>query len=100
MLYRTFHGILDQLFRPPIIVLIIIHYSIPDRYKTLAEAPRPDFGCEFVADIAFLIDSSNSIRLEYLNQLQFVQFITARYVGVILTKLIWKCIFVVRNLSF
>ena len=35
-------------------------------------------GCEIVADVAFLIDASGSIREEYLAQLQFVQYIIAR----------------------
>ena len=58
----------------------LVYSRFLDRYRSLIDAPRPDLGCEFVADIAFLIDSSGSIRLEYLNQLQFVQYITTRFV--------------------
>ena len=40
--------------------------------------PRTDPGCEIIADVAFLIDSSGSIQKEYLAQLQFVQYIISR----------------------
>ncbi|XP_066928452.1 uncharacterized protein [Clytia hemisphaerica] len=38
-----------------------------------------DPGCEFIADVAFLIDASGSIREEYLAQLQFVQYVISSF---------------------
>ena len=40
--------------------------------------PRTDPGCNFVADIGFLIDASGSFREQYLAQLKFVEYVISR----------------------
>ena len=41
--------------------------------------PKQVKECGFVADVAFLIDASNSIREDYLSELQLVKLVAARY---------------------
>ena len=50
-----------------------------DRFA-IQNIPKQLDECDFVADIGFLIDASNSIREDYLSELQFVKLVAARWV--------------------
>lgn len=50
-----------------------------DRFA-IENIPKPVSECQFVADVAFLIDASNSVREDYLSELQFVKLVAARLV--------------------
>ncbi|XP_066928415.1 uncharacterized protein [Clytia hemisphaerica] len=49
-----------------------------DRFA-VQNIPKQLDECDFVADVGFLIDASNSIREDYLSELQFVKLVTASY---------------------
>ena len=52
---------------------------VSDRFS-IQNIPKQVDECDFVADIGFLIDASNSIREDYLSELQFVKHVAARFV--------------------
>jgi len=51
---------------------------ISEDRNAIENHPKVVEECSFVADVAFLIDASNSIHEHYLSELQLVKLVAAR----------------------
>ena len=74
---RSFSDRVYDLNALKILIFLFLLCPLLDRFA-IQNIPKQLDECDFVADIGFLIDASNSIREDYLSELQFVKLVAAR----------------------